>query len=120
MSKKITLFGNIDNILYKLIINELNLMINNNDKHSYYIDFSINTIPIINDSEIFDFIKSNNVNTSYISCPVCITDYILNNKVLLPCNHYVCNKCFIELIRNKSYICPLCRKSFKHYILFQI
>ena len=44
-----------------------------------------------------------------ISCPVCLEDYIKDQKVCkLPCSHLLCKKCAVEVFK-RSFQCPICR-----------
>jgi hypothetical protein len=111
ISRKISLFGNITDIIYTLINNELNILVNNTKKYIFYINITNFDIPLLDKTLTFEYNKKD-INSSYDTCPICLSDYKLDNKIMLPCNHYVCNKCFIELIKNKTYSCGLCRQLF--------
>ena len=47
-----------------------------------------------------------------ITCPICQENY--TDPKLLPCNHYFCKECILQLVRwagaGKSISCPKCRK----------
>ena len=111
LTRKITLFGNINDIIHKLVSNELNYFSDksNNNNNNFLINIS-NSIPNLNNSYQFEFSKD--TNSTFNSCPICYTDYNVNAKIKLKCDHFICNKCFIEIIKTGTYKCPLCREPF--------
>ena len=51
--------------------------------------------------------------TNMLSCSVCLEDYEENGihiPILLPCSHTLCESCVKQTIRNKTLVCPVCRK----------
>jgi RING finger and CHY zinc finger domain-containing protein 1 len=46
------------------------------------------------------------------NCPVCLDDLFSSTKGIsfLPCHHAIHSSCFQEMIKNKSFKCPLCNK----------
>ena len=48
-----------------------------------------------------------------MECCVCLEPLDKMIKVVTPCKHELCIKCFIELI---DPLCPLCRNNLKPYI----
>ena len=51
--------------------------------------------------------------TSMLSCSVCLEDYEKDGvhiPILLPCSHTLCESCVKQTIRNKTLVCPVCRK----------
>ena len=51
--------------------------------------------------------------TSMLSCSMCLEDYEKDGDhipILFPCSHTLCKSCVKQTIRNKTLVCPVCRK----------
>jgi len=50
------------------------------------------------------------VDESHNECPVCATEFEVNDTVaLLPCGHYFCKDCMMQWMTYEKCTCPLCR-----------
>jgi hypothetical protein len=50
------------------------------------------------------------VDESHNECPVCATEFEVNDIVaLLPCGHYFCKDCMMQWMTYEKCTCPLCR-----------
>ena len=125
---KVSLFGNVNNILEILIL-ELLEKYTRSEKINYYLnvslksDFGTPQICFINNDYEFEFIK-NNYNSTHNECPVCYTIYneiqnqhLQNNTIDeshidLGCGHFICRNCYSTLIINDNCKCPVCRTPF--------
>lgn len=109
MSKVISNFGKNYHIFYKLITTELKNIVKSNSIIHFYIGIGFdNKLP--KDLETIEY----TLNTKLIGfnkeeCPICKCSWILNNPIILDCKHKVCHKCFLGLVKNKNYKCPICR-----------
>jgi hypothetical protein len=89
-----------------------------------YTSFSINSIESSNKINLLTNTKSNkyditdcingSIQLSDYTCCICF--YLLNEPMLLQCNHTICYTC-LKSINNK--LCPLCRKEISNFIINQ-
>ena len=52
-------------------------------------------------------------------CSICLDD-ISEEMITLPCTHFFCKECIIQLFNNNIYACPLCRVEHKIFALIKL
>lgn len=48
-----------------------------------------------------------------LECPICLDEKPKAEMVVLPCGHYICRECLLNLQRRRDLSCPTCRARFR-------
>ena len=107
---EISNFGNIDCILYDLILLSIDELINSDNDISFIISVTKREYNPNISNKIEYFHKKKGFNLE--ECPICTTSWTIKNPINLRCHHKICSDCMFELLKVTDKIdlkCPVCR-----------
>jgi hypothetical protein len=96
-----------EDVQMELLLNPNDIISNKYNNIKYHLQKSYNIVET--DLLQYDVAHCVNPNNQLNEYTCCICLYLLNDPILLPCNHTICNNC-IDSIKNNS--CPICRRKY--------